>query len=66
MLIIEVNREDLYSFCRKISFKMLSMNEHIDFKKMKERGRIKKHEIYKADLVVFIDDDGSKKILRSK
>lgn len=64
MQIIEFGRDDLYRFCRNISIKFVSLNEHIDINRIKKEGKIGNHDIYRADMVVFRDDDGSTKVIK--
>ena len=66
MLSIEFTREDMYPWCRKLNFKRIRLNEHIDIERLRKEGKIKNHDIVKADLIYFKDDDGSNKTLREK
>jgi hypothetical protein len=66
MFSIEFNRDDLFPWCKKISFNLIALNEHIDLERLKREGKLYNHDYYKADIVFFTDDDGSKKVLRSK
>ncbi len=59
MLTITINRSDLYPFCRKMSMELLTLRE-VDEQKVTGRN------FFMADLVYFIDDDGSTKVLKSK
>ena len=63
MLTIELTRSDLYPFCKKISIDLLTRSE-VDEPRLLLEGKIKKHDWYKADIVYFTDDDGSKKVFK--
>jgi hypothetical protein len=59
MLIIEINRDDLFPYCRKIDIDQLTFRE-VDPQKLSSR------DFSKADMVYFTDSDGSKKVLKNK
>jgi len=65
MHILEITRSDLYPFCRKISIDLLTRCE-INESRMLKGGKTKKYEWSMCDMVIFVDDDGSKKVLKHK
>jgi len=61
--IVIVTRDDFYPFCKKVPFNLVSYNEHIDINRMRGEGKLERNEIHNTKYVIFIDDDGSEKVI---
>lgn len=69
MLIIELTRDDLFPFCKKVSLNLLTCYPNlteVDKIRLIKEKKISTHDFYRADIIYFTDNDGSKRVLKNK